>query len=157
MSATLAQAPAVQINDRDSAIAFSERLKGLLISLTSHLQRETLALRAGQYAQGVADHETKADLIFAYRDALKQVKDHQGQLARFIPVKIDELRRLNETFQAELQVNLAAVSTAKAVSELLLTRLADQVSASKRPKTYGANGTMSARANTAAISVDRAL
>jgi hypothetical protein len=72
-------------------------------------------------------------------------------------VKLDELRRLNDEFQAELQKNLATVSTAKAVSEHLLSRLSDQVSGSRQPKTYGASGTMTRTGQAAAISVDRAL
>lgn len=145
------------IHDRDTASQFAEQLHGLMISLTSHLHRETKALRNGAYTAGLADHETKAELVFAYRDALTNLQKHKDVLSRFVPVKLEELRKLNATFQAELQLNLAAVSTAKAVSEQLLTRLADQVQARQRPKTYGASGTMTRAKGMAAITVDRAL
>lgn len=147
----------IAIHDRESANSFAEQLHGLMVSLTSHLRRETAALREGAYTEGLADHETKSELVFAYRDALAHLQQHKDALSRFVPVKLEELRKLNTAFQAELQVNLAAVSTAKAVSEQLLTRLADQVQARQRPKTYGASGMISQAKGMAAISVDRAL
>lgn len=153
----MSQTATMSIHDRDTASRFAEQLHGLMISLTSHLHRETKALRAGAYTEGLADHETKAELVFAYRDALANLQNHKDVLSRFVPVKLEELRKLNTAFQAELQVNLAAVSTAKAVSEQLLTRLADQVQARQRPKTYGASGTMTRAKGMSAISVDRAL
>lgn len=151
------QTATVDIHDRETASQFAEQLHGLMVALTSHLHRETKALRSGNYTDGLSDHETKADLVFAYRDALANLQQHKDVLSRFVPVKLDELRKLNAAFQAELQVNLAAVSTAKAVSEQLLTRLADQVQARQRPKTYGASGTMTRAQGMSAISVDRAL
>jgi hypothetical protein len=72
--------------------------------------------------------------MFAYRSALQHLQAHKEIISRYVPVKLDELRRLNEEFQAELQKNLATVSTAKAVSEHLLSRLSDQVSATANPK-----------------------
>ncbi|MFK7791359.1 MAG: hypothetical protein AB8B88_01690 [Devosiaceae bacterium] len=145
------------INDRDTASQFADHLHGLLISLTQHLHRETEVLREGVYTALSVDHDTKNDLMFAYRTALGLLQQHKDLISRHVPVKLDDLRRLNETFQLELQKNLATVSTAKAVSEHLLSRLADQVSANSRPKTYGASGTMMRGGQAAAISVDRAL
>lgn len=153
----MSQTATMDIHDRDTASHFAEQLHGLMISLTSHLRRETKALRDGAYTAGLADHETKAELVFAYRDALANLQKHKDVLSRFVPVKLDELRKLNTAFQAELQINLAAVSTAKAVSEMLLTRLADKVQARQRPKTYGASGTLTRAKGMSAISVDRAL
>lgn len=147
----------IAIHDRETANSFAEQLHGLMVALTSHLRRETAALRNGAYTDGLADHETKSELVFAYRDALANLQEHKDALSRFVPVKLEELRKLNTAFQAELQINLAAVSTAKAVSEQLLSRLADQVQARQRPKTYGASGTISQAKGMAAISVDRAL
>jgi hypothetical protein len=145
------------ITDRESAVGFAEHLHGLLVALTQHLRRETNAMRSGVYSGIAVDQETKSDLLFAYRSGLGLLKTHQGLISRHVPVKIDELRRLHEVFQTELQKNLATVSTAKAVSEQLLARLADQVSANRRPKTYGATGAMNGGGSSAAISVDRAL
>lgn len=154
---TQATMDAPQIIDRDSATRFTEQLHGLMVSLTQHLQRETDELKSGTYTHAALDHETKSDLVHAYRTALGQLQTHKKVLVRFVPVKLDELRQLNEAFQSELQKNLATVSTAKAVSEHLLTQLAEQVSTDRQPKTYGASGTMNRRAKAAAISVDRAL
>lgn len=153
----MSQIAQMVIHDHDTASSFAEQLHGLMLSLTAHLRRETKALRNGAYTEGLADHETKSELVFAYRDALANLQKYKDALSRFVPVKLEELRKLNTAFQAELQVNLAAVSTAKAVSEQLLTRLADQVQARQRPKTYGASGTMTRAKGMSAISVDRAL
>jgi hypothetical protein len=147
----------IAITDRESAASFAEGLHGLMISLTQHLRRETQTLREGAFSKSSVDHDTKSELMFAYRSALGHLQAHKDIISRHVPVKLDELRRLNEEFQAELQKNLATVSTAKAVSEHLLTRLSDQVSAGRQPKTYGASGTMTSGGPAAAISVDRAL
>ncbi|MFN3169664.1 MAG: hypothetical protein ACE37E_03125 [Hyphomicrobiales bacterium] len=147
----------VPITDRESAANFAERLHGLMIALTQHLRRETKALRDGAFSKDATDQDTKNELMFAYRSALGHLQAHKDIISRHVPVKLDELRRLNEEFQAELQKNLATVSTAKAVSEHLLTRLSDKVSAGRQPKTYGASGTMTSGGQAAAISVDRAL
>jgi hypothetical protein len=149
--------PPPVLSDRQSAQGFAEQVHGLLVALTSHLARETEALRRGAYASGVSDPDTKAELVFAYRDALQTLQANAAVLSRFVPVKLDELRRLNASFQAELQINLAAVSTARAVSEQLLNRLADQVTSARRPKTYGANGAMTRPPGAAALAVDKAL
>ena len=147
----------VAIEDRESATRFTDQLLGLMISLTQHLQRETNDLTTGAYTRASVDYETKSDLVYAYRTALGQLQAHKDVLSRFVPVKLEELRRLHEDFQSELQRNLATVSTAKAVSEHLLTQLADQVSGRRQPKTYGASGTMNRAPKAAAISVDRDL
>lgn len=145
------------ITDRESAQSFAEHLHGLLVALTQHLRRETEGLRQGVYAKLAVDQETKSDLLYTYRTSLSVLQTHKDLISRHVPVKLEEVRRLHEAFQVELQKNLATVSTAKAVSEQLLSRLADQVSANKRPKTYGASGTINSGGAAAAISVDRAL
>ena len=145
------------IDDRESATRFTEQLHGLMVSLTQYLQRETRELKAGAFTSAALDHETKSDLVYAYRTALTQLRTNKKVLTRFVPEKLEKLSGLNEAFQAELQKNLATVSTAKAVSEHLLTQLAEQVSTDRQPKTYGASGTMNRAPKAAAISVDRAL
>lgn len=161
MSASLTEqnalaSPHRQIIDRDTASAFTDQLQGLLMALTSHLKRETNALRTGSISTAV-DHETKASLFHDYHAALKHLQANKDAVSRFAPVKVDELRRTNETFQNELQKNLASVTTAKAISEHLLTRLAESASTTRRPKTYTAGGTVAQPGQAAAISYDRAL
>lgn len=157
MTLALSTTPDKPITDRDSAASFAERLHGLMVALTQHLRRETEALRDGAFSKTDVDHETKSELMFAYRSALGHLQAHKDLMSRYVPVKLDELRRLNDEFQAELQKNLVTVSTAKAVSEHLLTRLSDRVSANQKPKTYGASGAITTSGSSAAISVDRAL
>ena len=150
-------AATMPITDRETAQQFTDALHALMTGLTGHMRRETEALKAGDYAGGLSDAEAKADLVHAYRAALAHLKANKDALARFAPVKLVELRRLNTSFQSELQVNLAAVTTAKAVSEQLLTRLSDKVSAGKRPKTYNASGSMAQGRQGMPLAVDRAL
>lgn len=145
------------ITDKDSAASFADMLQGLIVSLTEHLRRETRAVYEGSFSHASVDQHAKSELMFAYRTALNTLHANKDIVSRYVPVKLDELRRLNEEFQSELQKNLATVSTAKAVSEGLLSRLAEQVSSNRQPKTYGASGTMTVASRAAAISVDRAL
>ncbi len=148
---------ATAIVTKEAAVQFAERLHGLLVSLTQHLALETEALKAGTWSRLSFDQDTKSELLHAYRDAHKRLQANQDAISRFVPVKLDTLRRLHEAFQQELQRNLATVSTAKAVSEHLLSRLAEQVSGQNQPKTYSAGGTMTKHAKAAALSVDRSL
>lgn len=159
MSRTAPASPLVPapLSDRASAAAFAEQVHGLLVALTQNLRRETEALRRGAYVDGLGDAETRAELVHAYRQAFETLRANAQSLSRFIPVKLDELRRLHAEFQKELQRNLAALATARSISEQLLGRLAEQAAAASRPRTYGADAMMSRRSGPATLSVDRSL
>lgn len=149
--------PTLSIGDQQQAADFGEGLHGLMLSLAKRLETETTELKAGRFAVGTFDIESKSNLIFRYRQALANVEANATSLSRFIPVKLDELRRLNTRLQDALQVNLAAVATAQGMSEQLLGKLAAKASAHKRPKTYGATGLVAKTPPASAMALDRAL
>lgn len=149
--------PHDMITDRAQASDFAEKLYGLIVSLMQVLDRETEAIHKGAYGKGHLIDDAKSDLMLAYRHALQDVQANRDTLSRFVPVRLDDLRKLNAQFQHTLQRNLAAVSTAKAISEQLLSRLAKQAATTKTPKSYGANGAMCRPRQTSSLTIDRSL
>ncbi|MBV6657919.1 MAG: hypothetical protein KI785_09145 [Devosiaceae bacterium] len=145
------------LTNKEAALAFVGQLQGLMQSLSRHVKRETEALRQGAYGDGLADLESKSELFRSYHAGLERLRANASHLSRFAPVQLDELRKLNAAFQEDVKLNLAAVATARGVSEQLLTRLAARASETRKPKTYAANGAMAYQPQAAAVSVDRAL
>jgi hypothetical protein len=78
-------------------------------------------------------------------------------LERMAPHAIDRLRRRNENFRSVLQLNLAALSAAREVSENLIRSVADAVDTASRPVGYGRAGDMDAASGSNAIALDQSV
>jgi hypothetical protein len=132
---------------------------GILDRLVPLVSEETRLVRAAKVTAAIALQETKAELSRLYAIALEALRSNASAVSRYVPVLVDQLRRRHEAFQAELQVNMAVLATARSVSETLVRGVADEVAARNAPKTYGASGAMTGIARSAGrpISVSRSL
>jgi hypothetical protein len=74
------------------------------------------------------------------------VKANGLYLARALPREFDELRRRHERFHALLQINLAVLATAHAVSEGIIRGAAGELARKAAPQTYGLTGRATAPA-----------
>jgi hypothetical protein len=132
---------------------------GILDRLLPLVAEETRLVRAAKIVAATALQEAKAELSASYANALEALRSNAAAVSRFVPVLVDQLRRRHEGFQAELQVNMAVLATARSVSETLVRGVAEEVAARNAPKTYGASGMISGLARSASrpIAVSRTL
>ncbi|MEZ5839605.1 MAG: hypothetical protein R3D02_03970 [Hyphomicrobiales bacterium] len=146
---TMAPSPALQnapvlLVTRNDAEQVCGRIVETMEKLQAVIVEETRLLKAAKIASASELAVLKAELARQYAADMKFAKEQQQALSKLAPVWVDRIRRLHETFRAELQMNLAVLATAKAVSEGLVRGVSEQVNNRNRPQTYGQHGRMQA-------------
>lgn len=152
-------APAPRIETREGAERLVAEIGGILERLSGLIAEETRLLRRAKLVDASALQPDKAELSNAYVAALERLRANATMVGRHAPVAVDQLRRRHEAFQAELQVNMAVLATARSVTEGLVRGVGEEMAARSRPRTYGASGTLSVPPTgaTQPISVSRQL
>jgi hypothetical protein len=115
------------------ALAALEDLEPLIVE-------ETRRLGEGHVRDALALSERKGAAARRYGLALETIKGNAVALGRFRPPSLALLRRRHEAFAAELDLNMAVISTARTVSESLVRELATDVAQARSPQGYGAGG-----------------
>lgn len=151
--------PPRRIETRAEAEHLCADIGGILDRLVVVVGEETRLVRASRIVAATQLHDDKAELSRQYALALETLRSNAAAVSRHAPVQIDQLRRRHEAFQAEVQVNMAVLATARSVSETLVRGVADEISRQNVPKTYGAAGVVSQTSRSAArpIAVSRSL
>ena len=149
----------VMITDKSGAEALVDRATASLDQLLEIIMRETRLVREGRLVEVADLEEEKAQLVRSYAQMMDAIRGYRELLSRFAPAAVDRLRKRHLLFRAELQINMAALATARAVSESLVQGVADSVTRQRRPQAYTAKGGMQrARPeNAGGIAVDKAL
>ncbi len=149
----------LRIETRSEAETLVAEIGGVLERLSAVIGEETKLVRAAKIVAATELEEKKADLSRKYVAALERLRANAAVVGRYAPVGIDQLRRRHDAFQAELQVNMAVLATARSVSESLVRGVADDMAARNSPKVYGAYGSLAAPSKSAArpINVSRSL
>ena len=149
----------MRIETPAEAETFVAEVGGVLERLSAIIGEETRLVRAAKVLAATELEPQKAELSREYVLALEILRANAMIVGRYAPVGIDQLRRRNEAFQRELQVNMAVLSTVKSVSETLVRGVAEDVATKNTPKTYGSYGRMAAPHRTAAapVSLSRSL
>src|SRR5262249_56903698 len=106
-------------------------------------EEEPGRVRAGRRGDAPRLEPKKTELARLYTAGAACVKANNAVLSRTVPRLLADLRRRHEEFQALLQINLAVLATAHAVSEGIIRGVASEVARKSAPRTYG----MSGRAN----------
>jgi hypothetical protein len=125
---------ATQANMDDGAVALGETIA----ALAEVLEQETRLVRAGQLGEARDLQASKAALSTRYIVAARQLRANGGQ--RFEPDAQTELRLRHERLQSLLQINLAVLATAHAVTESLVRGAITEVARKQEPRTYGPGG-----------------
>lgn len=127
--------------------------------LVSILNEETVLLRAGRVREAGELTAEKTRLAQDYMGFARSVQRELPRLRAEAPAMVEALKVRHEQFATQMAENLRVIATARAVTEELLTDVANAMSARARPKTYGASGTMSGQPPVAAagVSINRAL
>lgn len=116
------------------------RLAEAMASLLGVLEEETQLVRAGRISEIARIEPRKSDLARRYVADAGAVRANALYLARETPREFDDLRRSHEQFRAVLQINLAVLATAHAVSEGIIRGAAGELARKATPQTYGAGG-----------------
>lgn len=128
--------------------------------LVEILNQETTLLRAGRLKEAGALSAEKTRLAQDYMGLARSVQRQATRLQREAPAAVEALRRRHERFATQMAENLRVIATARAVTEDLLTDVANAMGAGSRPRTYGANGTLATQPSATAargLSVNRAM
>jgi hypothetical protein len=134
-------------------------LAEVMAALLEILEEETQLVRAGRVSEVTRIEPRKAELARLYIADAGLVKANGLYLARELPREFDELRRRHERFHALLQINLAVLATAHAVSEGIIRGAAGELARKAAPQTYGLTGRATAPAASACppVAVSRRL
>ena len=136
-------------------IAFTE---GTLRALVDVMNQETTMLRAGRHREAGGLGAEKTRLAQDYVGYSRAVQRQLERLKVEAPDGVGMLKRGHERLATQMAENLKVIATARIVTEDLLTDVAQQVSRSAQPKTYGASGQMNqATGSKGGIAINRAL
>ena len=135
-------------------IAFTE---GTLSALVQTMNQETTLLRAGRHQDAGALTAEKTRLAQEYVTYSRAVQRQLARLQVEAPNDIKLLTAGHERLATQIAENLKVIATVRSVTEDLLSDVAERLTRSSRPKTYGASGELSgARAVAGGLSVNRA-
>ena len=131
---------------------------GTLESLVVILNQETTLLRAGRTKEAGELTAEKTRLAQDYMGYARSVQRQGARLKAEAPQQVEALFSRHEALATQMAENLRVIATARAVTEDLLTDVAQAITAKARPKTYGANGTLTGQPPQAAsgVSINRA-
>lgn len=131
---------AAPIAGADDAQTLVVHLLTLMDAMLRTVEEETALVRAGKLRDAASLEPRKSELARQYLADTNRLKANAGALTRHVPELVDALRRQHESFQAILQMNLAVLATAHAVSEGLIRGAAAEAAREAAPQTYGQSG-----------------
>jgi len=134
------------------ALSTLDRLVGIL-------NQETVLLRSGRLREASEISAEKTRLAQDYMGFARSVQRELPRLRIEAPAMVEAMKVRHEQFATQMAENLRVIATARAVTEDLLTDVTKAMSATQRPKTYGASGTLSGQPPVPAtgVSINRAL
>ena len=119
-------------------------LTDVMEQLLRVLDEETALVRAGRLSEVGRLEAGKAELSQLYLRDAARVKASAAYLANELSEQFNALRTRHDTFHAVLQINLAVLATAHAVSEGIIRGVAGEFTRKAAPQTYGVTGRASA-------------
>ncbi len=115
-------------------------LARVMDALLATMEQETALVRDGKLDQATALMAQKSELAGRYLADTARVKANARAIATNLPEMLGTLRAQHDSFRALLQVNLAVLATAHAVSEGIIRSAVGEVTRKAGPQTYGASG-----------------
>jgi hypothetical protein len=150
-------APAAPIASAADAARLIARLAEAMAALLAVLEDETQMVRTGRISEIARIEPKKSELARRYVTDAGAVRANALYLARATPREFDDLRRRHEQFRAVLQINLAVLATAHAVSEGIIRGAAGELARKAAPQTYGAGGRATTPGASCPIALSRRL
>jgi hypothetical protein len=139
--------------------AFSDDLLKAMDDLTDVIEAETDLVRAGQLLSATALQPRKSQHAESYIKLVECARNQAQTIKDISPKVAEQLIRAQDIFKATLQINMAALTTAREVSQSLIKGVADNMARQEKPSTYTASAGQSVAHNAPAtgIAVNRSL
>jgi len=115
-------------------------LAEVMTALLQVLEEETQLVRAGRIREIARIEPNKSELARRYVADAVALRTNALFLAHETPREFEDLRRRHDQFRAVLQINLAVLATAHAVSEGIIRGAAGELARKAAPQTYGLTG-----------------
>ncbi len=128
--------------DELPAVELCTRAMSALDQLVTVMNEETTLLRAGRLKDASVLTGEKTALAQDYVGLVRSIQRQTARLLKEAPDAVRALRSGHERLATQLAENLRALSTAKAVTEDILTDVAQAVGQKSQTRTYGATGQM---------------
>lgn len=103
------------IRNADDAARVCGRIEATMDALLQLIEAESELLRSGKTIAAAALEPAKNDCARAYMNELDLLRAVGADLDYFLPGSVERLRRRHEEFVSVLQIDLAALATARAV------------------------------------------
>ncbi|MEN0088561.1 MAG: flagellar protein FlgN [Pseudomonadota bacterium] len=132
---------------------FSRSLTGAMDDLTEVIEAETDLVRAGKLVAATSLQPKKSQHAEAYITLVNRAKAHAPAIRQLSPSMAESLASAQSVFKSTLQINMAALATAREVSENLIKGVAKNMSRQEKPKTYTSAAAPSAAYQTPATGV----
>lgn len=149
MHARLTPAAARRELDPIEAKGLIPAVMAAMESLERLLAEETVLLKSGRVAEGLAHEARKAELAGAYMQGLEAIKANALFLSRVAPEQVVALKAAHGRFSAAVDLNQTVIATARAVSEGLLRTLAAETGSGTKASGYSPPGQAPASARNA--------
>jgi hypothetical protein len=117
-----------------------DNLLRVMDSLLSTVEQETELVREGKLTEATALVAEKSELASRYLADTTRLKANAAAISEALPQTLAQLQQHHDLFRALLQINLAVLATAHAVSEGIIRSAAGEVARKAAPQTYGASG-----------------
>jgi len=127
-------------SSKTEADAFCFALINTMERLLVIIEQETELVRDGELAKSGELQPEKARLIHEYTRGMMCAKDNAVALGNLSPAAVQALRSRHGEFQPVLRINLAVLSTAREVTNDILSTMAKAVNAKQQTTTYGPKG-----------------
>lgn len=147
-------APAVPapmpVASREDAHVLLARLEASMEGLIELIEAETRLVRDGKLFAAAELEARKSTYARAYVDLISSAQTQEEVLRSILPDNLEKLRMRHDEFKILLQMNLAALATARDVTRNIIKGVANRMGQSQVATTYGAQGRMTPQKNLAA-------
>ena len=132
---------------------FSKNMMTAMDELTEVIEAETDLVRAGKLVAATSLQTKKSKHAENYIALVNQARSHGQTIKALAPAAADRLSAAQDMFKSTLQINLAALATAREVSEGLIRGVAHNMARQEKPTTYTAGAAQSTAYNAPATGV----
>ncbi|MEO0635949.1 MAG: flagellar protein FlgN, partial [Pseudomonadota bacterium] len=115
---------------------FSNSLTKAMDDLTEVIEAETDLVRAGKLVAATSLQPKKNQHAETYIALVTRAKTHAQSIRQLSPSLAQHLSSAQAVFKSTLQINMAALATAREVSEGLIKGVAKNMARAEKPKTY---------------------
>lgn len=130
------------VDSQDDARVLLARLETSMEGLIELIEAETKLVREGKLFAAAELESKKAEYAKAYVEIMSSAVAQEQTIKTMLPDSTEKLRLRHDEFKSLLKLNMSTLSTARSVTQGLITGVANQMSQTQVPTTYGAQGSM---------------